>query len=160
MSVQTLRSFVIAFRGGQAVLPGSSMIEVLPFATPLTLDGAPVWVVGSMLWRALNVPLVDLGCLIYDAEPDIEVHSRIVMVNALTQDRAIPYLGLLGTDAPRLLSLDRSQIVPSDMPLERLEHDEPGFGVLAWVQVNDKAAVVPDLVALGARLAPFVRRSN
>lgn len=134
------------------------MIEVLPFATPLTLDGAPGWVVGSMLWRALNVPLVDLGYMVYEAGPGIDAHNRIVMVNALTNDQAIPYLGLLGLDAPRLLNLERSQIELGDMPLELLEKHEPGFGVRAWVLLNQQAAIIPDLAAIGSTLAPFVRR--
>ncbi|MEE4376673.1 MAG: chemotaxis protein CheW [Candidatus Competibacteraceae bacterium] len=157
--MQSLRSFLISFRGGQGILPGSSMIEVLPFANPLTIDAAPGWVVGAMLWRAFNVPLVDLGGLIYGADPDMEAHSRIVMVNALSGHQALPYLGLLGTDAPRLLNLDRSQITTGETPLEMLEKDEPNKGVLGWAVINRKLTIVPDLPAIGTTLVPLIQHS-
>lgn len=152
MPEQPLRTFLIPFQNGQAILPNSSMVEVLPYATPLRLANAPPWVVGTMLWRALNVPLISLECLVSGPQNEAESYSRIVMVNTLGNDPRLLYLGLLGTDAPHLVNLERQDIVLDDTA------EPPGPGVLSRVRVKEQPALIPDLEALEAALRPLMHQ--
>lgn len=153
MEQQTLRTFTLPFDKGQVLLPHSSMVEVLPFATPLRLDNAPPWVVGTLLWRSLNVPLVALATLVFNAQPNLDSHTRIVMINTLDSRSRLPYMGLLGTDAPRLVNLHDDDLIRVDPPAP------DSSAVLMWVQVKEQIAIIPDLDAIEASLAPLMQLS-
>lgn len=156
LAPQNLRSFLIPFEGGQALLPHSLIVKVLSCATPLRLENAPPWVVGSMLWEAFNVPLISLERLLYGAEAEIKAeanvsgYAHVVILNTLSHDAQLPYCGLLGTDAPRLLNLERGDVSPDEMAPSRV------LGVAQWVLVKDQPALIPDLDALAAELIPLM----
>lgn len=149
-----LRCLLIAVQGGQIMLPNSLVVEVLPFATPLWIEGAPDWVVGAMLWRNLTTPLVSLGRLIFGVAPDADLNSRIIIVNALGAEAQLPHFGLLGTSAPRPVNLDRSEIQldPSAAPAGQR-------GVLSRARYQDQPVVIPDLDAIETELHPLIRRT-
>ena len=150
---QTLRSFVVPLQSGQAILPNSLMVEVLPFATPLKIENAPAWMAGIMLWRARNVPLVSLEQLVYETTPKPEAHTRIIIINALQNDPRLSYFGLLSKDAPRLINLERTEIT-----LEQVTQLQPSrIGVLNWVRVKEQVAFIPDMDAIEAVLSPLMR---
>lgn len=153
-SQQILRCFLIPFKGGQAVLPNSSMVEVLPFATPLKLENAPAWISGTMLWRAFNVPLISLEKLIEET-PAARSYSRIIMINLLGHDPRFPYVGLLSTDAPRLLRLERSQIA-----VNQAVKKPSRLGILRWAIINGRETFIPDLDALESVLGPLIRQGE
>lgn len=153
MQPQSLRSFLITLRGGQAVLPNSSLAEVLPCTMSTQLDGAPSWVMGLLNWKNHRVPLVSLEWLIHDTGPGINAYSRVVMVNALGKDAMLPYIGLLTTSTPQLMDLERSQITVD----ETAEPARPG--VLSWVKIGDQRACIPDLDAIEAQLVPLMYRA-
>jgi len=151
---EVLRSFLIPFQGGQILLPNSSVVEVLPFGTPLKLENAPSWVVGSILWRSLNAPLVSMARLLDPALPEgAESHARIIMINALGDDTELSNFGFLGTDPPRPLNLERIDIAPDE------NAGTVFFGVASRVFVNGQAAVIPDLDAIEAVVGPLMRRA-
>ena len=52
MSERELRCLLVGFAGGRLLLPGTMIVEVLPYATPLRAPDTPHWVLGSLLWRA------------------------------------------------------------------------------------------------------------
>lgn len=153
MQQQTLRTFTLPFGKGHALLPHSSMVEVLPFATPLRLENAPLWVAGTMLWRSLNIPLVALETLVFDTRPEPDSHTRIVMINTLNNRPGLPYMGLLGTDAPRLTNLHDDDIVQVDAAVPT------AAAVAMWVQAKEQILVIPDLDVIEASLAPLMQHS-
>jgi chemosensory pili system protein ChpC len=146
-----LRSFLIPFQGGHVLLPHSSLVEVLLFTTAVKIENAPPWVMGTVLLRARTVPLVSLERLIDGAEAGPETYTRIVLVNTLGTDPRLPYFGLPGTDAPRLLNLEREDITLDETPAA------PITGVLCRVRVKDQPAIILDIDALETVLAPFMR---
>ena len=149
--VQSLRTLVINFKGGRALLPNSTVVEVLPFATPLRMEQAPPWVVGAMLWRSRTMPLVSFERLVLRTSPGPGAHTRIVVVNALGRDPRLPNFGFLGTEAPRPISLSRDLI--GDNP-----DAEPATpGVLAQVLLDGQEAIIPDMNAIEAVLSRVIR---
>ncbi len=150
-----LRCLLVAVQGGQLLLPNSLVAEVLPFATPLWIEGAPEWVVGAMLWRNLTTPLVSLGRLIYGVAAEADLNSRIIIVNALGAHSRLPYFGLLGTAAPRPLNLHRFEIDLDPSAASRGEQ----LGVLSWAHYENEPVVIPDMDAIEAVLRPLVHRT-
>jgi chemosensory pili system protein ChpC len=140
---QILRSLLITFQGGQAILPNSAVVEVLPFAPSLGIENAPRWVVGAMLWRALTIPLVSLERLmITENSNETGNYTRIIIVHALGNHPRLRYFGLLGSEAPRIIELERSGI-----SLE-INLDALPTGVLNRVSVYGQSAVIPDMDAI------------
>ena len=151
-----LRCLLVNVQGGQAILPNSLVVEVLPFATPLRIEAAPHWVVGAMLWRNLTTPLVSLGRLIFRVPPDSDLNSRIIIVNTLGADSRLPHFGILGTSAPRPINLQRDDLEPDS------DVGEPDLhlpGILSWARYQDKPIIIPDMEAIEAVLRPLVRRA-
>ncbi len=145
-TTQALRSLLIPFQGGRAIVPNSIVVQVLPFATPLRVENAPPWVVGAMLWRARTIPLVSLGRLIHeaDAEPGGSAHARIVVVHTLGDDPNLPNFGILATDIPHLLNnLLRDDVVPDGSAMGALPE-----GILNRARIKGEAAIIPDLDAI------------
>ena len=148
---ESLRSIVIAFEGGKLLLPSSLVVEVLPSARPLRMENAPPWVVGSILWKSLTTPIISLERLIFRTSPDLAIHSRIVMINALGADPKLRNFGLLALEPPQQIDLQRTDI-------ERLETDEPPLpGVACRVRMNKRQALIPDLSAVESVLGRLMR---
>ncbi len=148
---QVLPTLLIPFLGGQAILPSDTVVETLPFATPLKLENAPPWVVGAILWRARTTPLISLEYLLSGKDPGIHGHSRIIMVNTLGNNPKLPHFGFLGIGVPRPLELKRETIV-LDGPVGLAPE-----GILRRVLVDGASAVIPDMDTIEAALAGLVR---
>ncbi len=151
---ESLRSLLISYQNGQMVLPESIVVESLPFATPLSVENAPLWVVGAILWRARTTPLVSFDALLEGVNVEPGPKSRIIVINAIGNDPKLPNFCLLGTGIPRLLELERSAMVV----------DEKAFflpeGALASVRIQGETAVIPDLDFIENTLSQVIRRRS
>ncbi len=155
-AAENLRCLLISVQGGQAILPNSVIVEVLPFATPLKIESAPHWVVGAMLWRNLTTPLISLGRLIFRVSAESDLNSRIIIVNTLSADARLPHFGILGTSAPRPINLQRDEL-KLNPNVEDADLKLPG--ILSWARYQEQPVIVPDLEAIEAVLQPLVRRA-
>lgn len=152
----SLRCLLISVQGGQAILPNSVIVEVLPFATPLKIESAPHWVVGAMLWRNLTTPLISLGRLIFRVAAEADLNSRIIIVNSLGADARLPHFGILGTSAPRPINLQREELKSN----QEIDDGDLGLpGILSWARYQEQPVIIPDLEAIEAVLQPLVRRA-
>jgi len=61
----------------------------------------------------------------------------------------------LSEDAPRLINLERAEIVEQATPLQL-----PRTGVLSWVHIKEQAAFIPDVDAIEAALSPIMRHHS
>ena len=137
MEAEKLRSLIIPYRGGMTVLPNSMVVEVLPYAPPLGLENAPPWVLGSMLWKAQPLVLVSLEYLSRQKAGG-GMHNRIIVVQAITGQPKLGYLGFVGSEAPRILDLMREEISKEIF----LENSAPG--VAEQVLIQGERAIIPN----------------
>ena len=149
-SLQRLRSFPIPLQNGQALLPHSSLVEVLPYTTASTIKDAPPWVAGALLWHDRPLPLVSLDSLAYGVAGPV-AYSKIVLVKNWDDNAWAPCIGLLGTDAPHLFELERRELV-SDAAAGPVV-----MGVSCWVLIRGKPALIPDIAAIAAVLSPYIQ---
>ena len=145
---QPLRSFLIPLQSGQALLPHSSLLEVLPYTSSVRLKDAPPWVLGIVLWHGRHVPLVSLDSLVYGITGPV-AYSKVVLVKNWDDNSWLPWIGLLGKDAPHLFELERRVLAGNETA------GAPVLGVSCWVLIDDKPALIPDIAAIAAVLSPY-----
>lgn len=148
-----LSSTIVIFDGGQLILPSNAVAEILPYAPSLGLEDAPPWIVGTILWQADQIPLVSLEALLFDDEPgQRQQYRRIVILNMLNKHPRLRYYGLLSTDTPQRVLLQRNEL---EAPRE--DTLVPN-GILSHASLKGRQVMIPDLDVVEADLIKTVRR--
>ncbi len=151
-----IRGVLIQVAGGRLLLPNATIAEVLSYAEPDAVPGAPEWLLGRIRWRGWQLPLVAFGRLSGLASERGGLGSKVLVLRALggsapVEGRRTPYFALLTQGFPRLVTVSRDtlMVVDDNNPLPN--------GVQARVLLNEDAAFLPDLGAIeeqiGAALA-------
>lgn len=149
-----LSGITITFQGGQAILPHSVMAEILPFAPTPSLENAPPWVAGTLLWKTTTIPLVSLEALLYGVDPERIQYHRILIVHGLGNHPRLHNFGFLSTSAPETSDFARADIEPDS------NADAAGlpFGIAARIKVKGQSAIIPDMDILERDLLQLMRR--
>jgi hypothetical protein len=100
-----------------------------------------------MLWKAITIPLVSLEYLLAgDKASEAGTHSRIIIVQTIGKHSKLRYFGLVGSEAPRMDELQRSDLA-LDLHLQAAPTE-----LLNQVLVHGERSVIPDLDAIEAIL--------
>lgn len=137
---QDIRGVLIQVEGARLLLPNATISEVLSFADPEPIAGAPAWLLGRIRWRGWMLPLVSFARLSGLAEEQGGLGSKVVILKALGGDAKLPHFALLTQGFPRLVTVSRDALA--------VDHDagsELQDGVQLRVLFNDDAALVPDI---------------
>jgi len=141
-AVSEIRAVVIPLRSGQLLLPNAAVAEVIGFEEPVCPDDRPEWMMGTIVWRQQDVPVVSFEETIGRERGDLGHRARIVVCNTLNGDRKIPYIGLVAVGIPRLLKVLEASLEPSDS-------DEQGREtVLGVARLNGEEVWIPNLDTL------------
>jgi chemosensory pili system protein ChpC len=146
-----IRAVLIQTEAARLLLPNATISEVLSYAEPDPVDGAPDWLLGTIRWRGWLLPLVAFAPLSGHGPEQGGLGHKVVVLKALGGQATMPYFALLAKGFPRLVAVSREGLA-GDADDGELEP-----GVLARVRFNDEAALVPDIdgieLALRAALA-------
>lgn len=137
--VQDIRGVLIQVEGARLLLPNATISEVLSYADPEPVAGAPAWLLGRIRWRGWQLPLVSFARLSGIADEQGGLGSKVVILKALGGDAKLPHFALLTQGFPRLVTVSRDALVV-DGQGGALPH-----GVQVRVLLNDDAALVPDI---------------
>lgn len=146
---QDIRGVLIQVEGARLLLPNATIAEVLSYAQPEAVAGAPDWLLGRIRWRGWQLPLASFSRLAGMADEVGGLGSKVVVLKALGGDSRLPYLALLTKGFPRLVTVPRDALVP-----DAGEGDVDGepatlpLGVLMRVLLNDEPALLPDVDAI------------
>ena len=145
-----IRGVLIAIARARLLLPNATIAEVLSFAPPSPIEGAPEWLLGRIRWRGWEVPLVSFSRMADIAPEAGGLGSKVVVLKALGGDPKAPYFAILTQGFPRLVTVATDRLLHE--PDEHLPQ-----GVSARVWLNEDEAFIPDLAAvehlIGAALA-------
>lgn len=141
----TVRTLIIPLQGCNLLLPDVAVAEVVPYVQPHEIDGVPEWLLGTISWRGLNIPLIS-----YDRMQGLSIHSglvqgRIAVINRIRPDSGLSFYAVVMAGIPQLKRVSGDTLQETSIEGER---DAPGM-----VQVEDIAAVIPDLDALELAVA-------
>lgn len=140
-----IRGVLIQVEGGRLLLPNATVSEVLSYATPEPVEGAPDWILGRIRWRGWQLPLVAWARLAGTAPDEAGgLGSKVAVLKALHGNPRLPYFALLTQGFPRLVTVSRSALVADagDLP----------DAALASVLLNEDRALVPDMDAIAGRI--------
>ncbi len=137
---------LIPLQGGNVVLPNSAVAEIVRYRDPHidteSTATAPKWFVGQFEWRNQQIPIVSVEAAMGVGDDD-HVPEQLVILRSLGLKSDLPYIAITARSVPRLVSIDRSNIVK-----EQDSDDKQLPFVLSHVLVNKEKAVIPDIDAL------------
>lgn len=145
-----IRGVLIAIAGARLLLPNANIAEVLSFAPPSPIEGAPEWLLGRTRWRGWELPLIAFSRMAGIAAETGGLGSKVVVLKAMGGNARTPYFAILTQGFPRLVT------VSTDRLLHEPDSELPQ-GVHARVWLNEDEAFIPDLEAvetlIGAAIA-------
>lgn len=141
-----IRGVLIAVTRARLLLPNATIAEVLSFAPPTPVPGAPDWLLGRIRWHGWEVPLIAFSQMAGIAPEPGGLGTKVVVLKALGGDPKSPYFALLTQGFPRLVTVSP----------DRLQHDADAAlpqGVHGRVWLNEDDAFIPDLEAIEVLIA-------
>ena len=121
------------------LLPTNVITEVIDFVPPLAVHGSPQWFLGHVDWQNRQIPVFSYAALISGNEPTaVTVKARIMIVKSLSDSARIPYLGIVISDIPRLVSVAMDDVLHTG-------DDRKSLGVFCRIELGDQPAIIPDL---------------
>jgi chemosensory pili system protein ChpC len=141
-----IRGVLIQVEGARLLLPNATIAEVLSFADPEPIDGAPRWLLGRIRWRGWQLPLVSFSRLAGLADEAGGLGSKVVVLKALGGDAMLPHVALLTQGFPRLVTVARDALV-HDTGDADADQALP-TGVRMRVLLNNEPALLPDVEAV------------
>lgn len=114
---EEIRCIALGTGEAELLLPNVAVAEVVGFRDPTPYDAAPVWLLGTLPWRGVAVPVVSLAMA--SEEPAEVVHgyrSRLVISYTPSGNGALPYVGIAAVGPPRLTRLSPGVLEPVQGP--------------------------------------------
>lgn len=121
------------------LLPTSVLAEVMDFQQPAPLDAAPPWLLGQIEWEKRQVPVCNFCALINATDPgENSLDAKIMIIKSLSDSARVPYLGLLLSDLPSMISVEQCDIVETG-------DDRKSLGVFRRITIQEQEAIIPEL---------------
>jgi chemosensory pili system protein ChpC len=134
-----IRTLLAPVSGGQVILPGSVVAEVVSYQSPVQNAGAPVWLLGGINWNNWNIQVVSFAMLAGLSKKEVPgTRTRILIVKSLSESTRVPYFGILISGVPRLAKVSDNTLTEpkklSDFPC-----------VFREVTIDGEQALIPDM---------------
>jgi len=141
---KALHCLLLPLQDDKLLLPNTAVAEVITYINPESIDNAPDWLMGTITWRDIRIPLVSFELL-----SGLAVTSggtrRIAVLNTLNGNQHIPYIAILIQGIPQLRLIQEDSIQDEDIENDKLT-------IASVVKVNGEQVLIPDLDDLESRL--------
>ncbi|MBS0382581.1 MAG: chemotaxis protein CheW [Proteobacteria bacterium] len=141
-----IRGVMLPVTGGRVLVPNTTMAEVITYARPAPVAGAPAWLLGRLAWRGWGLPVLAFSALVGTATTESTENTRVAILKALGGHARLPYFGVLTQGFPRLT------LISEDMLMADMDAGGLPAGVREQVLVHDEPAWIPDLAAVENRI--------
>ena len=139
--ITQIATLLIPISGRHLVLPNVAVAEIIPFRDPLTTGDVPTWFMGFFEWRSSQVPLISFEAVNDEPFAGRGYGRRIAILNNVTGDPNLPFVGIVTEGLPRLLRLAAEEIGDdTDATV--------GPAELARVYINGERASIPNVAWL------------
>lgn len=133
-----VRGVMLPVTRGYVLVPNTTMTEVITFAHPTPVAGAPAWLLGRLGWRGWHLPVLAFSVLAGIVGREPTDNTRVAILKALGGNPHLPYFGVLTQGFPRLTLIAPDTLVADDEAVELA-------GVREQVRVREDVAWIPDL---------------
>ncbi|MBS0455795.1 MAG: chemotaxis protein CheW [Proteobacteria bacterium] len=145
---QDIRGVLISVSGGKLMLPNATVAEVITYANPEPVVGAPAWLLGRVRWRGWGLPIVSYSEMVGWPEEGAALGAKVAVLKGVGNHAKMPYFAVLTQGFPRLITIAESELS------ERSARDAwlPD-GIYSEATFHGDDCVIPDLAAIEARIA-------
>lgn len=150
--VSEIRALLAPMPGGNILLPGSMIAEVVTYLDPEPFHEGPEWLLGEVKWNGWQIPVVNIALLAGTTTDDaVPPKARVLVVKTLSVEASVLHIGMIIDGLPRMKGVTLANLTEAE--------GETPDGVFSHVAVEDQAAVVPDLdkLALTIEKAVYTR---
>jgi|GEM_PF-72986 len=114
-----LQMLMLLFHVGDDLyaLDSSQVLEIIPRVVLRTIPQAPDSVAGVFNYRGIIVPAIDLCQLIQGKSSCTHLSTRIIIVNYVSQDETVRYLGLMAERVTETLKKPATELANSSIPM-------------------------------------------
>jgi chemosensory pili system protein ChpC len=135
-----MRGLMLPLGARSLVLPNVAVAELVGFQEPVAEPDAPDWLLGSIQWRGRRIPLVSFNAALGGDATEMQGRrKRIAIVNTLSGNPQLPYIGLLTVGISRLVRIRADNLVADP------EGEVESALLLDSLTVAGQPAWIPDL---------------
>ena len=145
-----VRCLVLPIVGEQILLPNAMVAEVYAADGVSASTGGPDWLLGRVIWRGIELPLVCMEAALGGPRLEAGARSKVVVIKTLSASEALRNFAVLVQGIPhQILAADHSVTVRAPINGAR------PFVALD-LQVEDEQAFIPDMDAIERALLDVV----
>ena len=141
---EQIRSLWIPLRQVNMLLPHAVVAEIGNYRVPNGQGDGPDWLLGDINWRGTTIPVLSLETLCGEPAPANLVYSRLLIVNSVRPNSAVPFYAIVTAGLPRPLPFDNELMSGA----EPCSHE----ALQCRLAIDGEIAVIPDLDYLQAQL--------
>lgn len=121
------------------VLPNTCIAEIINFSELEPVENPQPWVLGTMAWRSLRIPVLSFEAANGMPFPDKARKPRVAVLNGIHGHAQLSFYAIALQGIPRLISLDKTNLNTITAP-------DVNFP-LAYEQamIGTQSVVIPDL---------------
>ncbi len=137
--VDTVRSLWVPLEGVNLLVPNVAIAEVIGYQPFELVETNTAWLLGSLRWRGLIVPVVSMEAMCGLKLPESGRNARIAIVNSTRYRAKLDFYAIVTSGIPRLINADHDALG------EPVEMDGLPDTVASQVQIGSERALIPDL---------------
>lgn len=141
---EQIASLLIPMIGKPLLLPNVSVAEIVGWEQPEKEEGSPDWMLGTVEWRGVPLPVVSLELMNNPEIEDAAQGQRLAVVNGIGEYKQ-PFYAISVQGIPRLV-----RVFPEEMGAQEDAVDEKAYDTM--VLVSGERAVIPDLATVEREL--------
>lgn len=139
-AVESVRSLWVPLSGMNLLVPNVAIAEVINYQPVESIDQGPDWLIGKILWRDREVPVISMERILGFEERASMFGARISIVNSVSRNSKVPFFAMVTSGIPRLFSAEADAL--GDSVLDSITSKEM---VADAVQIGSEEALIPNL---------------
>ena len=136
---EQIASLLIPMMGRPLLIPNVAVAEIVSWDQPQKQEDTPDWLLGTVDWRGVELPVISLERMNSSEIEDADVGQRLAVINGVGECK-LPFYAISVQGLPRLV-----RVFP-----EELSSEDPAYDTL--VMVSGERAVIPDLSSVERQL--------
>ena len=126
----------------RVVLPNTCIAEIINFTELEPVENSPSWILGTMQWRALRIPVVSFESANGMPFPDNARKKRVAVLNGIGGHEQLSFYAIAMQGIPRLISLDKTNLNTITTP-------DVNFPLaMKQAMIGSQSVVIPNLEKL------------
>jgi len=148
MRAQKIKCILLTLRTENVVLPNAAVAEIVSLRDIKKVDGAPLWLLGKMHWRGIDIPLVSFEAAAEGASTAMTANQAAVihLISKDGESSNYPYVGLSISGVPHISDFSKEQIA-ADAQMRK-----PHPMVAQRIRINGAAASILDIDSIATML--------